>query len=630
MRLLLVLWVLVFFGMDVAKAQDDDARIWRVHYQGNLSFTDIVLAEVVAAEPVNFTRRLLFWTRSGQPLLDAEVRRDEIRLERFYQRRGFPDAHVRATVTTGNTSWRREITFRVIEGTPIRIETVICVFEADDAVRERIESDRTFQRALRQNPMREGSRYQPIRQPEAEGLFLNTLRNLGYVFARVQLTIAVDSTTYQARAVFTLDPGPLAYINEISVEGNASVSEDLVRLESGLRTGQRYDQRRLTRAQQEIFSHHLFRFVTISVPEQPRDTTVDLRIRVRENALRSIHVQLGAGTEEYARAGVSWQHRNPFGNAHSFSASSRVSFIEQRANLDYLVPYVFNTSSSYVLSPFGQRLNERNFLLYRAGATNSFVYQYSRQLAGTISYEFTINEEVLRNRSVVLRDSTQLYNQSVLRFSGFYNEFSFDRGEGWAVRPFFEISGIFNTGTLNYQRASLDVRRFIDFSSRTQLALRVDTGVLFADDADRLPANILYYLGGTNSVRGWSRWELGPKRASLSEQGDFEGYVPIGGRVNMAFNSEIRQDIGFIARGFGLAMFFDGGQIWRTRAEANLNDLQFGVGGGLRYRSPVGPVRLDIGYKLNPTDEDLDRYNARDYGGVLARWGIHFSIGQAF
>jgi outer membrane protein insertion porin family len=478
--------------------------------------------------------------------------------------------------------------------------------------------------------MQPDTRYQLIRQPDTEGLFLNTLRNMGYAFARVQLLAEVDSSQYRARVVLALDPGPMAYINDISVEGNASVSDNLVRLESGLRQGQRYDQRRLTRAQQEIFSHHLFRFVTINLPEQPRDSTVDLNIRVRENPLRSINVQVGAGTEEYARGGVSWQHRNPFGNAHSFSASMRASFIEQRVNMDYLIPYVFNTNSSYVISPFGQRLNERNFLLYRAGATNSFVYQYSRQLAGTVSYEFTINEEVLRNRTAVLRDSTQLYNQSVLRFSGFFNEFSFDRSSGWAVRPFFEISGFLNTGTLNYQRASLDLRRFIDFSSTSQLALRIDSGVLFADDASKLPANILYYLGGTNSVRGWSRWELGPKRPSLSETGSFEGYVPIGGRVNLAFNTEFRQDLPGIARGFGLAAFFDGGQIWRSRAEVDANDLQFGVGGGFRYRSPVGPIRLDIGYKLNPTDEDLGIYKGQDFGGTLARWGIHFSIGQAF
>ena len=55
-----------------------------------------------------------------------------------------------------------------------------------------------------------------------------------------------------------------------------------------------------------------------------------------------------------------------------------------------------------------------------------------------------------------------------------------------------------------------------------------------------------------------------------------------------------------------------------------------GAGGGIRYQSPIGPIRIDIGYKLNPTDEDLNIYEGTDYGSKWSRIGIHFSIGQAF
>jgi outer membrane protein insertion porin family len=298
--------------------------------------------------------------------------------------------------------------------------------------------------------------------------------------------------------------------------------------------------------------------------------------------------------------------------------------------MDYLIPYVFNTFSSIVVSPFGQRLDEPGYLLYRIGATNSFVYQYSQELAGTISYEYTRNEEILKDRSFVFRDSTQLYDQSVIRITGFFNESSLERGEGWGIRPFFEISGFLNTGTLKYRRFSLDIRRFLDFSRTSQLALRANGGFLFTDDAGILPSNMRYYLGGTSSVRGWSRNSLGPQRPSFDATGAFRGYVPDGGRLSLSFNTEWRQDLPFINRRFGSALFFDGGQVWRSFDDFNPLDFRFGAGAGLRYQSPIGPVRFDVGYKLNPDDVDLGRYNGQDFGGRLARWGFYFSIGQAF
>lgn len=626
-----LLVVVCFFLMPtLLMANETQPRVWKVKIEGNETFDVIVLREVIANRSVMFSRRMIFWKRHGDILSETEVRRDVVRLERFYQRRGFPDVRITYEIDDRKKDWRKEVVFNITEGRYIRVTEITYDFVGEGYSPVDIENHRSYVRAKNRNPLREGHRYEFIKHGDAEGLILNALKNFGHAFAKVEVDATVDSTAFEAKVRMTIDAGPVAYLGDISIEGNETVEPRIVRNESGLAEGQLYDQRRLTRGQQEIFGHHLFRFVTISLPEQPRDSIVDLNIRVRENPLRSVRAQFGVGTEEIVRVGASWVHRNPFGNAHSFSFASRFSFLEQRVNVDYTFPYVFNTNSSFIISPFGQRLDEQNFLLYRAGAANSFVYQYSQNAAGTISYEFTRNEESLKGVNVVIADSTQFYNQSTIKISGYYNQSFLDRGEGWAIRPFVEISGFFGTGTLRYERASLDVRRYIDFSRTSQLALRVDTGILFSDDASQLPANVRYYLGGNSSVRGWSRWSLGPKRPSFNDSNEFIGYVPTGGRLNLAFNTEYRQDLNFLYRGFGLAIFLDGGQIWQRYNEMDLADLQFGTGAGLRYRSPVGPIRLDIGYKINPNDGDLGILNGVDKGGRFARWGLHFSIGQAF
>lgn len=609
---------LLLVGQSALFAQEDSRhlRIRNVEFSGNRAFPDIVLRAVVANRNRSLAERFRLSKEKGFHFDDAEIRRDAIRLQRYYQRRGFPNVSVSVDIQPGKKDWQRDLNFKITEGEPVMIESfeVRWVPQSDST---RLEAQRAFRRAMNQNPLKVDERYESILTADAEGLFKNTLQNLGYAFASVSVSGTMDSSKTGAVVRMNLDPGPLTTIDSIHVEGERSVHKSLIRRESGIRQGDVYSQRALGRAQQEIFSHHLFRFVTVSVPEQPRDSTVNLFIRVREHPLRSVRAQAGFGNEEYLRGNVSWTHRNPFGNAHSFSSSVRASFLEQRINVDYIIPYVFNTNSTFLISPFAQRLNESSYLLLRMGSNNTFLYRYSQNLVGTVSYEFTRNEEFLKSTERVLRDSTQLYDLSALQLSGYYQRLIVERSEGWAIRPFIEFSGLFGLGTLTYQKFSLDVRRYLTVSSGSQIALRVDTGVLLGETSDLIPANIRFYAGGTNSVRGYDRWQLGPKRSTDG------GLVPDGGRAAFTFNTELRKDASNVIQGLSLNTFFDGGYVWRQLDEADPQDLRYTMGAGVGYASFLGPIRLDVGYKLNPTQQDLDT-------SIFGRWGLHISIGQAF
>lgn len=609
---------LLLVGQSALFAQEDSRhlRIRNVEFSGNRAFPDIVLRVVVANRNRSLTERFRLSKESGFYFDEAEIRRDAIRLQRYYLRRGFPNATVSTQIRRTKNDDQRDVHFIIAEGEPVMIESFEVRWSASSDS-TRLKLDRSFRRAMSQNPLHQGERYEPILIADAKGLFKNTFQNLGYAFVMVELRGAMDSSKTGARVILDVDPGPLTIIDTVHVEGETSVRKSLIRRESGIRQGDVYSQRALGRAQQEIFSHHLFRFVTVSVPEQPRDSTVNLFIRVREHPLRSVRAQFGFGNEEYLRGNASWTHRNLFGNAHSFSSSVRASFLEQRINVDYLIPYVYNTSSSFVISPFAQRLDESSYLLLRMGANNMFLYRYSQNLVGTVSYEFTRNEEFLKSTERVLRDSTQLYDLSALQLSGYYQRLLVERSEGWAIRPFVELSGLFGLGTLTYQKFSLDVRRYLTVSSGSQIALRVDTGLLLGDSRDVIPANIRFYAGGTNSMRGYDRRQLGPRRSTDG------GLVPDGGRAVFTFNTEHRKDASNVIQGLSINTFFDGGFVWGQIHEADPKDLRYTMGGGVGYASFLGPIRLDVGYKLNPTQEDIDT-------SILGRWGMHISIGQAF
>lgn len=605
-------------------------RVWDIDFEGNETYPGLVLRNVVGLESPSFFRKLRFWNRSGFDFDETELRRDEIRLQRFYERRGFPGVDVRSEVHTGRRSWVRNIVFFIEEGAPVIIEQVHYDIRVEEEIADHIQQQRDFERAVQRQPLREGRRYERLLHSDVEGLFRNTMRDMGFAHAEAEVSAHIDSSGTVAGVHITLTPGPMTYIGEILVDGVQTISSERIARHTDLKTGDLFRARNMRNAQQQVFGHPLIRFVTVNIPEQPVDSTVDISVRVREHALRSLQVQGGVGLEEIARLSVSWQHRNPFGNGHNFSVTTRASFLEQRANMDYLVPYVFNAKSRINISPFGQRLDESGYLLLRTGISNNFIYQLSRESAASFSYEFTTNRENISNPERFVREQEQIYNISALKFSGYYNQLEIERHQGWAIRPYAEFSGFLGTGSLRFNRYVIDIRRYVNAGANTQFALRTEGGLVTWSSLDDLPSNIRFYSGGSSSVRGWQRRQLGPKRAVIDDAGDFVEYIPLGGKANWQFNLEVRQELGRLIRNVGMALFLDGGAVWEELQEASLSGLQFGLGGGFRYNSPVGPVRIDLARKLNPTDEDLNIFEGTNYGRPFDHWGIHFSIGQAF
>lgn len=622
----------------------DLPQVWKVTITGNKTFSDVVLKNVIATEAPSVFQKLKFWNRSGFEYSETEVMKDVIRLEHFYQRRGFPD--VKVTYSVKSKRWKRFVTFKIDEGLPIIVKKVQYKIEDKPRFVEQIKDSPEYSKIKREQPLHKGERYAEIRIPDVVGHFTNWLKNQGYAFADVNVATSIDSTAKTADLKIDMNPGPVGYISHIQVVGEKTVSSKLVVKVSGLKVGQRFSQKKLGSAQQIIFNHPLFRFVTINIPDQPHDSTVNVQINVREHKLRSVSVRAGFGTEELLRGEVSWTHRNPFGHAHRFTASARASFIEQRLGIDYLFPYAFNNKSSFVISPFMEHLLEPGYELFDTGLNNSFVYQYSPRLTGSISYEYTHNQFRQKNMNISLPDSTKKYGISALQLAGYYRQNLVGSNNGWIINPFVELSGILRTGTYIYQKFSLDVRRIFPITQGMDAVVRMDGGLINASRNDSLPASIRFFNGGTGSVRGWYRQQLGPKRPIFYSNGAFKEYLPVGGRAEFSFSMELRHQLNFLLHGLGMAVFLDGGQVWRQLSDihffdsqsfksrimqTNYQGLQYGAGGGISYQSPIGPIRFDVGYKLNPSLSDLNYYNGIYHSSLTwSRITFHFSIGDVF
>jgi outer membrane protein assembly factor BamA len=186
---------------------------------------------------------------------------------------------------------------------------------------------------------------------------------------------------------------------------------------------------------------------------------------------------------------------------------------------------------------------------------------------------------------------------------------------GYQVAFHTEQAGRIVPGTFNYYAISADGRHYLPIGGSVVLASRLQLGNIqpVGDDQANIPFSKRYFLGGSTSVRGWGRYEISP----LSQSG-----LPIGGDAMLAFSEELRA---ILQGNLGGVLFLDGGNVWAKSFGFQMNHLRYAVGPGLRYQTPIGPIRLDLGYQLNPIPGLFV-----DGAPQTRRWRIHFSIGQAF
>jgi outer membrane translocation and assembly module TamA len=146
------------------------------------------------------------------------------------------------------------------------------------------------------------------------------------------------------------------------------------------------------------------------------------------------------------------------------------------------------------------------------------------------------------------------------------------------------------------------------------VAVRVGLGSIRPDG--HLDANVpffkRYFLGGAESLRGWGRFEVSPLQSGQ----------PIGGLSRFLSSLELR--VPLFGNLTGVA-FADAGNVWLDPWSISLNDLRYDVGPGLRYLTPIGPIRVDVGFQLNPEPGLI--VNGKP---ETRQFRIHFSIGQSF
>ena len=630
-------------------------------FDGTRTFEeDLLEAQIATGAPGFFDRvkRIL-------PLMSPEVypfdplvlQRDVARLRLFYRENGFLRAEIGYAASRLDTAANKiRVVFTIDEGPPLIVSSIdFFSLRGDPFPDPNEEGWETFDDAVLLEP---GDRYSDAERVSTRSQALAWLNNHGYAFARIRDSIAVDSVALEADLRFIVDPGPVARFGEVEIEGETSVDRRVILREMPFRMGDRFSAKALTKGQREVFALNLFRTALADLPEQPADSSVTVRLRVREGRPQLVTYRLGYDREAGGRAEGDYTHRNFLGGARTLTTSliaytglaavpagDRRSNVLFRGSVAFRQPWLFSTRLSANVSPFLEFERDPNLEISgRPFGLNTQVFGLTSTLLyevlpfRTVSLQHTFSRAALFTDPLESVAASDRFNRSILTLSGTFGRSDdyLSPEEGVLIRPTLEVAGrVFGSG-VQYYKAENELTAYAPLVRRTWgVAGRLSVGRLWpvgasADQDDPI-------IGGGRDLRGWGDQLAGPKvvRPDVAAD-DTVGYFyePVGGLAKLGFNLELRMPMPGFGPKWGTAVFLDAGRLGDDLLA--FDDLRYGAGGGLRYRTPVGAVRLDLAYKLNPGPLDLrDPAEVRIEGldaeeRPWRRLRLHLSIGQAF
>ncbi len=234
-----VFFCFIILSTEVGFAQEQENKhsIWYVEIEGNERYKDLVILKYIANQRPSFWKRIGVFDKSDQLPDEIEIRKDVIRIKRFYQRRGYPNVEVSYELRNGFSENRKILVFQITENQPIMIDSVSIVVNANQFDQQHVFNSSEYASFLRKLPFKTGRRYQPVKEAKAVGLLSQVLKNIGFIYATVLVEGSLDSAQNTADVIIQTTPGPITRISSIKIEGAKTLSNRLILRETGLKIG---------------------------------------------------------------------------------------------------------------------------------------------------------------------------------------------------------------------------------------------------------------------------------------------------------------------------------------------------------------------------------------------------------
>lgn len=589
------------------------------------------------------------WSRLDPDALAVDRRR----VEAFYRERGYYRAAVEAAEVRPAGEGRVRVVLQIREGPPVRVSRVT-VEGLDEAPAAR---DRAGRLALQP-----GQPFTEAAFDATRGQLLQALLSTGWADATVTQSAQVLPEDGTAEVRYRVVPGPRYRFGRVFVAGTAAVPRQRVIAQASreVKTGEWYDEARLDRAQARVFDLGVFSGVRVTraAVDQER-STVPVVVAVREAPFRTLRLGPGLGFQASrweAQGLASWTHRNWLGGLQRLQLDARAGYA--------WIPDPFSRQREGVVGQLSAEFSQPSVigdvvdlsarLELEKGLDQAYGYYAERLRLGTplrLASRWTVtptyNLEVYQLRDLVGVPSVTLpqlancpsevcllsYLEQRVTWDGRDDPLNTTRGlyASVAVQEGFPIA----RAGYRFLKVVPEARAFLPVGKDSVLALRARVGALVPlGETGPPPVVALFSLGGPLSMRGYGTGRLAPMTLQDGR------WVPTGGNGLAEGSVELRR--GLTPNLVG-ALFLDAGNVaaasgvpstWKDVLDPT--QLQLALGVGFRYRTPFGPLRVDLAGRL-PTDWSPGTAFPHRFPAVPGGSGhrepvaaLHVSLGEAF
>jgi outer membrane protein insertion porin family len=581
----------------------DTSREWRVdriEFSGNKVLITDELSDVIATKTRPWYR---FW--EDRPVFDPVTFGNDLeRLRRFYESRGYYGTTVTYDLTVDNERGFITAKIEVSEGPPVLISDI----DVEVATTAADKKAPPFPKEL---PVKRGEIFREAEYQQAEQLLRGVFLENGYAHVKTERKAEVDLDERRVRILYTVYPGPIAVFGKTEVKGTDTVDPSIVTRELVYEAGETFRQSKVVETREKILALDLFGSVRVEPVETPgAPTVVPMEVEVAEKSFREIKLGLGYGTEDEFRTQLEWRHLNWLGGGRRLSISAKYSSIIAAGTINFVQPHFLSPRTQGIVNLSYDREEEETYVRHVGRFAPRIDHRFIPTLSGFVGYRLEHDKltEVSPAIDLALGEIQRKGILSGPTIGVIWNtaDNPLNPTKGEVISLVIDQAGAIWGGEFKFYKMTAEAKKYIDIGWKTIFASRLKLGLADAIGSDKnFPLFERFFAGGEKSVRGYGRRRLGPLAANDD---------PLGGLSLIEGSLELRRPIW---KEFNGAVFLDFGQVSRRSFDIPVDDLQFSAGFGVSYATPVGPLRLDIGFPFKPPRGDRS-------------WQIHFSIGTYF
>lgn len=575
-----------------------------IRFTGNETFSKSDLLAYM-----QISERSLLRPGSGR-LIDSELKDDLTNLRSFYAIQGFSQAQIgpQQIEERGNDLF---LTIPIQEGPRQRVVNLI--FEGVQAL---------DLKDVRPNlALKEGGPFHPFLLDRTLEALRLAYRDKGYADVQISAHQSWNAENTLVDVTVQVLEGAQTVLDRVIVRGNRRTESDVIRRTIDARSGEPISETRRLEIERDLYQLGIFSSVQVELTSAGLESaTRDLIVRVEEGKPRRVSYGLGVeydSTQEnkwVPRGSISFTHNNVAGRAYSLRSDLRISQLDKVFRVLFDQPYIGPAAIpvTYSLFYFDERKDHWDVVRWggrieavrnRADHRFSLAYDY-RVVDTTLDPEFHLFDVDRQDRP---------YQLSSLIPSVLWDHRNdpVSATRGWSTLaqvqyafPVFGADGNFLKLFLQ-QTQYLDLRNYGVVAASLRLGGIESFARLKAPDPELPPGapnaavfiDERFFAGGATTHRAYGRDDLGRLGETLIPRPNHpDELAPVGGNGLLLFNLEYRFPL-FGA--LGGTVFFDDGNVWADWRDIDVSQLKPGAGVGLRYLSPIGPLRVDIGWKLD-------------------------------